>query len=123
MHTDDINELTRKVIGCAYAVQNTLGHGFLEKVYENAMIHELKKQHIHALQQTPIQVLYDGIKVGEYFADLLVENRLIVELKAVKALAPEHFAQTLNYLKATQKELALILNFGTAKVEVKRIAL
>jgi GxxExxY protein len=125
MHTDkeDDNELTRKVIGCAYAVQNELGSGFLEKVYENAMVHELGKQGIAAVQQAPIEVRYDGVQVGEYFADLFVQNRLIVELKAVKAIASEHSAQVLNYLKATGQRLALIINFGTPKVEVKRLAL
>jgi GxxExxY protein len=117
------NELTGKVIGCAYAVQNELGSGFLEKVYENAMLHELGKQGIAVVQQAPIHVFYDGAQVGEYFADLLVEDSLIVELKAVKAIDPQHYAQTLNYLKATHKQLALILNFGTPKVEIKRLAL
>ena len=91
---------------------NTLGYGFLEKVYENALAIELCKQGLEARAQAPITVFYEGEVVGEYFADLVIANTIIVELKAAKALAEEHEAQLLNYLKATPYEVGLLLNFG-----------
>lgn len=118
---EKLERMTETVIGCAYTVQNVLGNGFLEKVYENALVHELRKQGLECKQQYGIEVQYDGVCVGEYFADILVGNEVVVELKAVKALAPEHTAQTLNYLKATGKRVALLLNFATPRVEKKRI--
>ena len=111
--------LTEGIIKVFYKVYNTLGYGFLEKVYENSLIIELKKAGIVAIPQTAIKVLYDGDVVGEYFADILVEGKVIVEIKAARALAPEHEAQLLNYLKATDIEVGLLLNFG-AQPEVKR---
>jgi len=111
--------LTDAVICCFYSVYNALGYGFLEKVYENSLLHELTKRGIHAEAQTPITVLYDGMVVGEYYADMLVDNNLIVEIKAARSLLPEHEAQLLNYLKATEIEVGLLLNFGP-KPEVKR---
>jgi len=111
--------LTDAVINCFYAVYGTLGHGFLEKVYENALMHELNKRGIQAEAQRPISVHYDGRVVGEYFADLIVEDCLILEIKSVRCLLPEHEAQLLNYLKATDIEVGLLLNFGP-KPEVKR---
>ena len=111
--------LTDAVISCFYAVYSTLGHGFLEKVYENALLHELNKRGIRAEAQRPISVRYDGKVVGEYFADLIVEDCLIVEIKSVRCLLPEHEAQLLNYLKATDIEVGLLLNFGP-KPELKR---
>ncbi len=105
-------ELTEKIIEYFYKVYNRLGYGFLEKVYENALIIELKKAGINALPQTPITVIYQDEVVGEYFADILVDNKVIVEIKAVRSLVPEHEAQLLNYLKATNVEVGMLLNFG-----------
>jgi GxxExxY protein len=114
-------QITEKIIGCAYMVANTLGPGFLEKVYENAMAHEIRKIDLAVEQQYALKVYYDGIVVGEYVPDLLVENEILVELKAIKALDSVHMAQCMNYLKATGLQVCLLINFGTAKVEVKRI--
>ena len=114
------NSLTEEIIGCAYTVANSLGNGFLEKVYENALFHELSKTGLHVEKQVPIQVHYDQIVVGDYFADLIVEKEILVELKAVKSIDPGHFAQCMNYLKATRKKICLLINFGSQKVEVKR---
>jgi len=118
----EMSELTERVIRCAFAVSNTLGCGFLEKVYENALAHELRKAGIHAEQQHGITVYYDGVAVGEYAADLLIEGVLLVELKAVKELDDVHLAQCLNYLKATKLRLCLLMNFAKPKLEVRRIA-
>ena len=115
--------LTESVLGCAFKVANALGPGFLEKVYENALIHELRKSGLQAEQQIPMQVIYDGQIVGSYVADLLVDARLIVELKACKALDDAHMAQCLNYLKATGLRTCLLLNFGTPRLQIKRISL
>ena len=112
-------ELTEKIIGIFYAVYNRLGNGFLEKVYENAMMIELKKENIPALAQAPINVIYDDEVIGEYYADILVDNKIIVELKAARNLSGENEAQLLNYLKATGIEVGLLLNFG-ARPELKR---
>jgi GxxExxY protein len=105
-------EITGKVIAAFYNVYNGLGYGFLEKVYENAMMIELKKLGLNAAQQARINVFYEGEVVGEYAADLLVENQVLVELKATQKLADEHEAQLLNYLKATKHEIGLLLNYG-----------
>jgi GxxExxY protein len=121
MNQSDMNELTEKVIRCAFAVSNTLGCGFLEKVYENALAHELRKAGMKAEQQHGITVHYDGVAVGEYAADLLVEGILLLELKAVKELDDIHLAQCLNYLRATKLRLCLLMNFGKPKLEVRRI--
>ena len=118
-----MNERTQQVIGCAYKVSNGLGAGFLEKVYENALAHELCNAGVKFVQQHPITVTYDGVVVGEFAADLFVEDCLLVELKAVKALDDIHLAQCLNYLKATGLRLCLLLNFGQPRLEIKRIAL
>ena len=123
MNDDELNALTEKVIGAAFEVSNTLGAGFLEKVYENALAIELRKSGLDVKQQAPINVLYDGIVVGEYFADLLVSDALIVELKAVKEFSDAHAAQCLNYLKATGLPICLLLNFGKPRVAVKRYRL
>ena len=112
-------ELTEKVIEIFYRVYNKLGYGFLEKVYENAMMIEFKKDGIQAVAQAAIKVLYEGEVIGEYYADVMVENKMIVEIKATKSLATEHEAQLLNYLKATDIEVGLLLNFGP-KPEIKR---
>ena len=121
MDRNDMEQLTQKIIASAFTVSNTLGHGFLEKVYENALVHELRKAGIRALQQYPIQVHYDGVVVGDYLADVLVEESVLIELKAVKAFDDVHLAQCLNYLKATGLRLCLLMNFGKAKVEVRRV--
>ena len=112
-------ELTDAVICCFYTVYNTLGYGFLEKVYENALLIELQKRGLSATAQQPVTVYYQGCMVGEYFADILVENSLIIELKASQNLLLEHEAQLLNYLKATGKEVGLLLNFGRSP-QIKR---
>jgi len=116
-----MQQLTEKVIQCAFAVSNTLGCGFLEKVYENALAHELRKAGLQVQQQHGITVHYDGVAVGEYTADLLVEGILLLELKAVKNLDDIHLAQCLNYLKATNLHLCLLMNFAKPKFEVRRI--
>ena len=113
--------ITEEIIGCAYKVANCLGTGFLEKVYENALRYEIEQTDLLVEQQYPINVTYEGIVVGEYFADLLVQDEVVVELKAVKALDSSHFAQCMNYLKATDKKVALLINFGAPRVEIKRI--
>ena len=119
----EINTITERIIGCAYTVSNTLGAGFLEKVYENALAHEMRKQGLDIAQQHPIQVLYDGVLVGDFAADILVENTVLVELKAAKTLDDVHMAQCLNYLKATGLTVCLLLNFGQPKLGIKRIML
>ncbi|MGB7324514.1 MAG: GxxExxY protein [Rubripirellula sp.] len=123
MNDDELNALTEKIIGCAYQVSNTLGSGFLEKVYENALAIELRKNGLRVMQQAPIKVLYDANVVGEYFADLLVSNVVIVELKAVSGISDVFAAQCLNYLKATGLPICLLLNFGKPRIEVKRYRL
>lgn len=124
MDTDahGLNLLTEKIIGCAYKVSNELGCGFLEKVYENALAHELRKAGLSTEQQKPIIVRYDGVVVGEYVADLVVEGCVLIELKACKSLDDIHSAQCLNYLKATNFPICLLINFGRPKVEIKRFA-
>jgi len=112
-------ELTNKIINCFYTVYNTLGFGFLEKVYENSLMIELNKQGLGAEKQKPIKVYYSGIIVGEYFADIVVEDNIIIELKAAEFIIEEHELQLINYLKATDKEIGLLLNFGK-KPEFKR---
>ncbi len=112
-------ELTEKVIQAFYKVYNTLGYGFLEKVYENALMIELDKTGISSRAQSPIEVSYESKVIGEYFADILVQDCIIVEIKAVKNLGLEHEAQLLNYLKATDIEVGLLMNFGP-KPEIKR---
>jgi len=123
MSMNEHDPLSERVIGCAFTVSNTLGAGFLEKVYENALAHELRKNGVRAIQQHPITVYYDGTVVGEFASDVLVEDSLLVELKAVKQLDSVHEAQCLNYLKATGFKTCLLLNFGTPKVQIKRLSL
>lgn len=115
--TDD--ELTKAIIGCAYKVHNALGPGFLEKVYENAMRIELEKLGLAVKQQQPVKVIYDGHFVGQYYADLWVNERIVIELKAVRAIAKEHEVQLVNYLTATRLDVGLLLNFGSS-AEVRR---
>ena len=113
-------DLTRAVVGCAFEVSNELGAGFLESVYESAMLVALKETGISAESQRSIEVTFRGQTVGTFYADLLVEDKVIVELKAAKAIAPEHQAQVINYLNATGIEVGLLLNFGNPKLEYKR---
>ncbi len=105
-------ELSSRIIRAFYKVYNTLGYGFLEKVYENAIIVECKMEAITATSQSPIKVFYESEKIGEYYADILVRDKVIVEIKAAKRLIEEHEAQLLNYLKATDIEFGLLFNFG-----------
>jgi len=122
MPSPDVNLITQKIIGCSYDVSNALGTGFVEKVYENALVHRIRKStDLIVAQQYPIKVIYDDIVVGEFFADLLVAERVLVELKSVSVLMPEHSAQALNYLRATGLEVCLLINFGRSKVEIKRL--
>jgi GxxExxY protein len=125
MDTDEdrVNLLSKRIIGCALTVLYVLGTGFLEKVYENALLHELRKAGIAVSQQHPIVVRYDGIVVGHYAVDLLVERIVLVELKVAKAIDEIHRAQCLNYLKAAGLHLCLLLNFGKPRLEIKRIVL
>ena len=116
-----LDSLTEKIIGGAYNVSNTLGAGFLEKVYENALAEELRDSGLRIEQQKVIEVRYNGRIVGSYAADILVDGMILVELKAVKKLDEIHMAQCLNYLKATHLKVCLLINFGLPKIEVKRI--
>ena len=123
MDTDEhgLNSITEKVIGCAYRVANGLGCGFLERPYENAMAHELRKLGLSFQQQAPLVIRYDGVVVGDYIADLVVEGCVLVELKAAKGLDDVHTAQCLNYLKATGLKVCLLINFGTPRIQIKRL--
>jgi GxxExxY protein len=112
-------DITSKIIEAFYSVYNTLGHGFLEKVYENALRQELKEQNLTVEQQQKISVYYGECKVGDYFADLLVEKKIILEIKSAETLREEHELQLLNYLKATKIEIGLLLNFGR-RPEIRR---
>lgn len=111
--------LTEQIIGAAYKVHSKLGHGFLEKVYENALAIELKKAGLDVEQQRPVNVYYDGIQVGNYFADILVNDLVILELKAADSLIVDHEAQLIHYLRSSEYEVGLLINFGT-KVSIKR---
>jgi GxxExxY protein len=105
-------EITSQIIAAFYTVYNKLGYGFLETVYESALVLELRKTGLKVMEQVPIEVCYDGRPIGEYFADLLVEEMVIVEVKAADALIQAHENQLVNYLKATRLEVGLVLNFG-----------
>ena len=113
-------DLAGKVIGLAMKVHSTLGAGFLESVYHKALAHELTKAGFRFESEKMLNVLYDGVLVGEFVADLLVEDELIVELKAVQALATAHEVQTVNYLVATGKDIGLLINFGAERLEFKK---
>lgn len=118
---DKINKITERIICGAYNVSNGLGCGFNEKIYENALMHELKKLNLAAQQQYPVTVYYDGIVVRNFKPDMFVEQQVLVELKATKGLTDDDFAQCMNYLKATGLTICLLLNFGRPKLEIKRI--
>jgi GxxExxY protein len=113
------SEITEAIIKAYYLVYNELGYGFLEKVYERALLFELRSRGLMCENQIPIKVYYRGFEMGDYYADLIVENAVILELKASEVLALEHEAQLTNYLRATDKEVGLLLNFGK-KPEFKR---
>ena len=119
----EINRITERIINCVYRVSNTLGSGFLEKVYENALAIELRKNGLRVEQQRPIKVFYEKNLVGDFVADLLVEDSVIVELKAAKTVDEVHSAQCMNYLKATGLKICLLVNFGRPRVDVKRVVL
>ncbi len=121
MNTDNYkySDLTDKIIKAFYKVYNILGYGFLEKVYENALFIELNEMGLYVEKQRSITVYYEGAEIGEYYADLIVENSVIIELKAAESLCEEHEFQLINYLKATEIEVGLLLNFGK-KPELKR---
>jgi GxxExxY protein len=116
----ELNALTERIIGCAFKVSNILGCGFLEKVYENALVHELRKNGLTVEVQHPINVIYDDVVVGEFCADILVMDAVILELKATKAHDDVFTAQCLNYLKATGRPVCLLLNFGRPLLDIKR---
>ncbi len=116
-------DLSYRIVGLAMKVHGELGSGFLEKVYENAMMALFRKEGIEAEQQKPIDVIFENEIVGSYFADILIENKVIVELKTVENITDIHKAQVLNYLKATGLKLAIILNFHSQSLEYKRIVL
>jgi len=122
MDTDEYKHkaLTKRIIQVVFTVHNILGSGFLEKVYENAMVIELGKAGMKVMQQYPLQVTYKGLVIGEYFADLMVEEKIILELKAVSHILPAHEVQLVNYLKATETEVGLLINFANKQVEVRR---
>jgi GxxExxY protein len=121
MTEGELNRLSEKVIGCCYTISNALGSGFLEKVYENALAHELRKLGLNVEIQKPLHVIYDSVIIGEYFADLIVEGVLLIELKTTNGFNDNHKAQCNNYLNATKLPLCLLINFGRPRVEVKRI--
>ena len=123
-HADnsELNALSGRVIACAFTVLNTLGAGFLEKVYENALAYEVRAAGLSAVQQYGAKVRYKDILVGEYFADLLINDVLLVELKTVKALDDAHRMQCTNYLKAIDLQLCLRLNSSKPRLEIKRVA-
>lgn len=116
-----LDGITKAIIGCAFDVHRELKHGFLEKVYENALAYEIQNAGLKVKQQHPIKVKYKKIVAGDYLADLLVEDLVLVELKAVTDLGPIHMAQCLNYLRATQKKVCLLFNFGTPKLQIRRV--
>ena len=113
-------EITETVLGCAFEVINELGAGFLESVYERALLLALRQKGLSVVSQHPIRVEFRGQSVGDFYADLFVEAKVIVELKAVKAIASEHQVQVINYLKATGTEVGLLINFGNPKLEYRR---
>jgi GxxExxY protein len=114
-------ETTSVILKCFYKVYNTLGYGFLEKVYENALYYELVKHGLSCRKQAPITVMYGNLTVGNYFADIIVEEKIILELKAAEGLAEEHVFQLINYLKATNIEVGLLLNFGKKPQFTRRL--
>ena len=121
--TVDHDALTEQIIGCAMAVSNSLGIGFLEKVYENALTLELRANGLSVNPQVPVHVWYRDEVVGDYVADLIVDNKVLIELKHADGIHPVHVAQCLNYLRATKLKTCLLLNFGTSHLGIKRLSL
>jgi GxxExxY protein len=115
------DELTSKILEAGFEVSKELGAGFLESVYEKALMVALRQKGLNAASQVRLQVKFRGVIVGEFYADILVENKVLLELKAVSRILPEHKAQVINYLKATGIEIGLLLNFGNAKLEYNRL--
>ena len=116
-----LDAITERIIGAAHKVSNTLGIGFVEKVYENAHAHEMRKDGLTVVQQHPIKVSYDDVVVGEFFVDLLVDDLVLVELKAVSTLNDNHMMQALNYLRASGLPACLLINFGTPRAQIRRL--
>ena len=116
----EYEELTHKIIGCIYKVFNELGFGFLESIYKKAMIIELTKSDLKVESEKPLKVYYDDQVLGDFFIDLYVEDKVIVELKSVQHLVKEHEVQLVNYLQGLQKDIGLLINFGPSGVDVKR---
>ncbi len=116
-------DLSYKIVGLAMQIHSELGFGFLEKVYENSMMVLFRRENIMAKQQAPISVSFEGEIVGDYYADILIEDKIILELKAIEKITDAHKAQALNYLKATGLKLASIINFGKQRLEYERIVL
>lgn len=123
MFTGNCGDLTERILKCAFRVQNTLGCGFLEKVYEQAVVVALEREGLHAVSQVPFRVHFDGVLVGDYVADIVVENAVLLELKASEEEHPVHVAQVLNYLKASKLPVGLLLNFGRPKLRYRRLTL
>lgn len=121
MDEAQLNELSKRIIGCAFQVMNTLGVGFLESVYINALAHELRKNGLKAGSRVPIVVRYDNVPVGNFEAGVVVENAIIVEIRCVQSLEGLPVAMALNHLKATGKPLCLLFNFSQPRIEIKRL--
>lgn len=113
-------KITEKIIGSAYCIYNKMGYGFLESVYENALLIELRKADLECFPQKRLKVVYDDTIIGEFVADIIVENAIIIELKSVMSIVPVHEQQLVNYLTATGIEVGLLINFGPKMVEIKR---
>jgi len=113
-------DLTSKIIACAYKVYNTLGFGFLESVYKKGMVIELTKSTLKTEEEKPLKVYYDNQVVGDFYIDLLIEDEIVIELKSVETLAKAHEVQLVNYLNGLKKEIGLLINFGPSGVEIKR---
>ena len=116
----EYKELTHKIIGCAYKVFHELGFGFLESIYKKAMIIELAKNNLKVEAEKPLKVYYDNQIIGDFYIDLYIEDKIIVELKSIETLVKQHEVQLVNYLQGLQKDIGLLINFGTSGVEVKR---
>jgi GxxExxY protein len=117
----ELDKITERIIGCAYKVSNTLGMGFIERVYANALFHEMTKEGLAIVREYPVKVKYDGIIVGEFFLDMLVNDKVIIELKAVSTLNNDHLAQSFNYLRAAGLPACLLINFGQPKIQLRRL--
>jgi len=116
-------DLTKKIIGAAIEVHRVLGPGFLESVYQGALAQELAARKIRFKTEDPLKVMYKGEQMGKFRTDILVEDKVVIEIKAVSRLIPEHTAQAIHYLTATRKKLALLINFGTSRIVIRRVIL